>query len=172
MLPSLALSIAALALGTASGAIQANNARNIPFNENPVNKFKPVKGFDANRLAFYKYEQTVAATENAKLRNSGGNYLRVAHFDAHWHGLTVQEYIGLQKATNAHILVARGVPEREGYVDAVRKRLNEAGFDHTSVVESPCASLTSGMVIGVRQGITIESHSFHTLEGRHVRWRL
>lgn len=168
MLPSLALSIAALAVGSASGAVHNSPAKGLSFHEDPANKFKPVRDFDSNRLAFYKYERTVAASENAKLRNASGDYLRVAHFDAHWHGLTVQEYLVLQEATRAHILVARGVPEREGYTEAVRKRLNEAGFDATSVIESPCASLTSGMVIGVRQGITIEHYSFHTLEDRHV----
>lgn len=169
MLPPLALSIAALVVNTLSGVVAANNNAVGPtFNENPANKFKPINDFDANRLAFYKHERIIATDENPRLRNTGGDYLRVAHFDAHWHGLTVQEYLGLQQATRAHILVARGVPEREGYSEAVRKRLNEAGFDHTSVVESPCASLTSGLVIGVRQGITILNHQFHTLEGRHV----
>lgn len=168
MLPPLALSIAALVVSTTSGVVAHDNVVGPSFNENPANKFKPIKGFDANRLAFYKHERIIAIDENPKLRNTGGDYLRVAHFDAHWHGLTVQEYLGLQEATHAHILVARGVPEREGYAEAVRKRLNEAGFDRTSVVESPCASLTSGLVIGVRQGITILDHKFHTMEGRHV----
>jgi len=134
---------------------------------NKADIYTPVKGFDDNRVAFYKHERNMATQLNSNIRNHPES-LRIAHFDVHWHGMTISEYIDLQKAASAHILVARGVPEREGYTETVKRRLVQAGFDDTSIVESPCAALTSGMLVGVRKGISIKDSRFLEWEGKSI----
>lgn len=149
--------IAFLVATCSIGATRANNA----------DIYTPVKGFDANRMTFYKHERNMATQLNPNIRNHP-NSLRIAHFDAHWHGMTISEYIDLQRATSAHILVARGVPEREGYAETIKRRIVQAGFDDTSLVESPCAALTSGMLVGVSRGINIRDSHFVEWDGKNV----
>lgn len=131
-----------------------------------VTTYNPVEGFDKNRHHFYEHERKVAQRENPKLKTYGNDNVRVAHFDTHWHGLSIEEYFSLADEISADVLVARGVPERQGHINVIRSRLTQKGFDASSVIHEPMAALTSGLLVGVRSGITVASYSPITVEGR------
>ncbi|PJF19460.1 hypothetical protein PSACC_00739 [Paramicrosporidium saccamoebae] len=128
--------------------------------------YKPISGFTKNRNHFYEHEKTIARSENSKIPSIGGDNIRVAHFDTHWHGLSIEEYVQVANEIKADVLVARGVPEKQGNSYVVRERLANHGFDRSSVIHEPMASLTSGMLVGVRNGITVSSSSPIIVERR------
>jgi hypothetical protein len=123
-----------------------------------VTTYEPEPDFHGNRKKFYAHEASVATRENAIVKNYTSDNLRISHFDAHWRGITVRDYLSIARETKSDIIIARGVPERDGSVDEVRRSLKVAGFGETSIVTSPSGSLTSGIVIGVKgQRFTLES---------------
>lgn len=113
-------------------------------------KYEPIIDSDRNRSNFYLFEKRIAAEENKKVPAKGSSTLRITHFDSHWHGMNVNEFVKIAEDTQSNVIVARGVPEREGYEAVVRSTLITKGFHPSSVVRGPCASLPSGIVIGVR----------------------
>lgn len=116
----------------------------------------PTSVYHRRRLSFYENEKKAMEKQTVQsLSYNVAEHLRIAYFDAHWHGLSIEEYFRVAGELQGDVLIARGVPVKGPYRHTVNSRLVQAGFDKSSFVAMPLSVLSSGIIIGVRNDVKL-----------------